>query len=71
DRGCPLAELSLADFQAADPGLDASIYEVLGARRAVGAFVSYGSTGPEQVERQLVAWRKRLGMEQQNNDCAN
>jgi argininosuccinate lyase len=65
DTGRQLAELPLADFQTADPSLDASIYEVLGARRAVSAFVSYGSTGPDQVERQLSAWRKRLGMEEE------
>ncbi len=65
DSGRPLAELPLADFQQADPSLDASIYEVLGARQAVNAFVSYGSTGPEQVERQLASWRKRLEMEEE------
>jgi argininosuccinate lyase len=64
DTGRQLAELPLADFQTADPSLDATIYDVLGARRAVGAFVSYGSTGPDQVERQLAAWRKRLGIEE-------
>ena len=61
-RSQRLADLSLADFQEADPELDESVYAVLGAENAVRAFVSYGSTGPEQVKHQLQAWRQRLGM---------
>ena len=59
-RSLRLSELPLADFQEADPGLDESVYKVLGAENAVSAFVSYGSTAPEQVKHQLAAWRKRL-----------
>jgi argininosuccinate lyase len=61
-RGQALAELSLADFQELDPGLDESVYGVLGAEQAVRAFVSYGSTAPEEVDRQLDAWRKKLDL---------
>jgi argininosuccinate lyase len=60
-RSQRLSELSLADFREADPTLDESVYAVLGAENAVRAFVSYGSTGPEQVKHQLDAWRQRLG----------
>jgi argininosuccinate lyase len=59
-RSLRLSDLALADFQEADPGLDESVYTVLGAENAVRAFVSYGSTAPEQVKHQLAAWRKRL-----------
>ena len=59
-RSLRLSDLPLADFQEADPGLDESVYMVLGAKNAVRAFVSYGSTAPEQVKHQLAAWRKRL-----------
>ncbi len=62
DRGVRLADLSLEDFRAADPLLDSSVYEVLGAERAVGAFVSYGSTAPAQVADQLTKWKERLGI---------
>jgi argininosuccinate lyase len=64
-RGVPLAELPLADFQAAHSALDKRVYEVLGAASAVEAFTSYGSTGPEQVQHQLGIWQKRLAEE----DC--
>ena len=59
-RGVCLGELPLGDFQEADPGLDQSVYDVLGAEKAVQAFVSYGSTAPEQVARQIELWRKKL-----------
>jgi argininosuccinate lyase len=59
-RGVALAELSLDEFQSAHKSLDGTVYDVLGARRAVEAFSSYGSTNPEQVEHQLNVWRERL-----------
>jgi argininosuccinate lyase len=59
-QGVPLADLSPETFQSAHESLDASVYEVLGAQRAVEAFSSYGSTNPEQVEHQLAIWRDRL-----------
>ena len=62
DRGARLSDLSLEDFQAAHPGLDERVYDVLGVERAVQSFVSYGSTGPEQVRNQIDQWKERLGM---------
>ncbi len=59
-RGVPLSKLPLDDFRSAHKSLDAGVYEVLGADRAVKAFTSYGSTNPEQVEHQLANWRERL-----------
>jgi argininosuccinate lyase len=60
DRGVPLAELSLDDFQQAHAALDESVYDVLGAERAVAAFVSYGSTAPAEVQRQIERWKELL-----------
>src|SRR4051812_41622052 len=59
-QGVPLADLPPDAFQSAHESLDATVYEVLGAQRAVEAFTSYGSTNPEQVEHQLTIWRERL-----------
>jgi argininosuccinate lyase len=59
-RGVPLAELPLAEFQAAHKSLDARVFAVLGARHAVEAISSYGSTNPTQVAHQLEIWRARL-----------
>jgi argininosuccinate lyase len=60
DRGVRLADLSLEEFKAIDASLDACVYEVLGAERAVAAFVSYGSTAPDQVAQQLKNWKQKL-----------
>ena len=59
-RGVTLAELPLAEFQAAHSSLDGRVFDVLGAERAIAAFTSYGSTNPSQVAHQLDHWRKRL-----------
>jgi argininosuccinate lyase len=59
-RGVPLSKLPLAEFQSAHEALGSEVYDILGAERAVGAFSSYGSTNPEQVEHQLAIWRERL-----------
>jgi argininosuccinate lyase len=59
-QGVPLADLPQDAFQSAHETLDASVYEVLGAQRAIEAITSYGSTNPEQVEHQLAIWREKL-----------
>jgi len=59
-QNVPLAGLPLSDFQAAHESLDEKVFEVLGARQAVNAFVSYGSTAPEQVAGQVRLWKERL-----------
>lgn len=61
DRDVRLSDLSIDEFREVHSDLDEGIYEVLGAERAVRAMQSYGSTAPEQVERQVERWRDRLG----------
>jgi argininosuccinate lyase len=60
DRDCRLADLSQAEFQAAHPCCDARVYDLLGADKAVAAFVSYGSTAPAEVDRQIGYWKTKL-----------
>jgi argininosuccinate lyase len=64
DQGVRLSDLPLSDFTEAHPDLDATVYDVLGVDKAVAAMISYGSTGPEQVQRQVAAWKERLATEQ-------
>jgi argininosuccinate lyase len=59
-RGVPLAQLSLAEFQAVHAGIEKSVFDVLGVERAIEAFTSYGSTAPAEVDRQIAAWTTRL-----------
>ncbi|MBL7042666.1 MAG: argininosuccinate lyase [Pirellulaceae bacterium] len=61
ERGVRLADLPLDEFQQAHSGLDESVYEVLGVEKAVEAFVSYGSTAPSEVEKQVAHWKEKLG----------
>lgn len=60
ERGLPLSGLKLDDFQRFAPQLDRSVYDGLGTMRAIEAFCSFGSTGREQVERQVRNWIARL-----------
>ena len=59
-RGIRLSDLTVEEFQEADPDLDESIYDVLGVDKAIEAMQSYGSTAPKQVEIQIENWKKRL-----------
>jgi argininosuccinate lyase len=38
------------------------VYEYLGVENAVNKFISYGSTGSNQVKKQLEDWRIQLGI---------
>lgn len=57
-----LAELSLEDLRAAHSELDETVFQVLGAGNAVAVMQSEGSTGPQQVARQVERWKKKLGL---------
>jgi argininosuccinate lyase len=57
----PLAALDDAELEKVAPGIGASIKSSLGVERAVAAFASYGSTAPAEVDRQLTAWKNKLG----------
>src|SRR5262249_28640542 len=59
NRGVPLADLTLAELKQVDPALDESVKVVLGVENAVARFVSYGSTAPSEVDKQVKAWRAR------------
>ena len=61
NKGVRLSDLPLDEFRAAHGDLDATVYDVLGVANAVRAFVSYGSTAPAEVERQVERWREKVG----------
>ncbi len=42
------------------PNLGPGVKSVLGVANAIKAFRSQGSTAPDQVEKQLAAWKNRL-----------
>jgi argininosuccinate lyase len=59
-RGCGLADLPLEALRAIEPGITASVYEVLGVDNAVASRLSYGGTAPERVREQVAAARERF-----------
>lgn len=58
-KKCRLADLALADLQAAAPQITADVAQVLGAKNAVAALSSFGSGGRESVLEQLERWKTR------------
>ncbi len=60
ERDVRLSDLTIDDFKEAHADLDETIYDVLGAERAVASMVSYGSTGPQQVDKQISRWKTKI-----------
>ena len=60
EKDVPLSELSLEDLQKHSVDIDQSVFDVLGSQNAIKAFVSYGSTAPDQVKQQVERWTKAL-----------
>ena len=60
ERDVPLTDLPLAEFHEVCDELDESVFEVLGAKNAVAAFASYGSTAPDEVARQVKLWKEKV-----------
>jgi argininosuccinate lyase len=63
DRGVRLADLTATELNAADASLDESVKQVLGVENAIRRFVSYGSTAPAEVEKQVKLWKQRIAKE--------
>jgi argininosuccinate lyase len=60
ERKCELPELTLADYQTLSPAFGAELFAVFRLATAMAARKGVGAPSPENVERELAAWRKRL-----------
>ena len=60
EKGKCLSDLSLKEFQAASPRFDRSVYSLLKSEVSVMRKLSYGSTGPYRVKKELSRWEKEL-----------
>ncbi|MBR9862994.1 MAG: argininosuccinate lyase [Rhodobacteraceae bacterium] len=60
DRGCDLPDLSLDDMQSVHDKITQEVFGVLGVQNSVASRVSFGGTAPEQVRKQIAAWRERI-----------
>jgi|HigsolmetaAR206D_1030411.scaffolds.fasta_scaffold07323_1 argininosuccinate lyase len=63
ELGVELRDLPLNEYQAVQPNIDESIYQIYDFSRSVSRKDSYGSTSPERVAEQVALWRKRLAEE--------
>jgi argininosuccinate lyase len=61
ERGCGMADLSMAELRAFSPAFDADAFDMLNLQRAMEARSTVGSPSPFQVEAQLCRWREALG----------
>ena len=60
EKGCDIADLSLADMQAIEPRIDKSVFEVLGVENSVASRTSFGGTAPANVKKAVAAARRRF-----------
>jgi len=61
ERGVQLADLRLADMQAVDARIQASVFDVLSVDASVSSRISYGGTAPVAVRAQIAAAKAELG----------
>ncbi len=59
-KGCGLADLTLAEMQAVEPGVTDDVFSVLSVDNSVNSRKSFGGTAPENVRRAAVAARERF-----------
>src|SRR5262249_11742763 len=59
-KKCRLADLTLAELQAACHRISADVSQVLGAQNAIAALASFGSGGRQAVLAQLEKWQRHL-----------
>jgi argininosuccinate lyase len=60
DSGVRLADLTVDELKQVDPTLNDGVRSALGVENALARFVSYGSTAPQEVDKQVQAWQERL-----------
>jgi argininosuccinate lyase len=61
EKGCDLPDLTLEEMQAVHPGIDASVYQVLGVANSVASRTSLGGTAPVRVREEIARWKERIG----------
>ncbi len=58
-KGCDLAELSLADLQGINGAITENVFNVLSVDASVASRTSFGGTSPSEVRKQIAWWRSR------------
>ncbi|HBH43910.1 MAG TPA: argininosuccinate lyase, partial [Hyphomonas atlantica] len=63
EKGCDLADLSLAEMQAVHGGITDAVFGVLTVEASASSRTSYGATSPVRVAEQVAQWKQRLRLE--------
>ncbi|MDK1388487.1 argininosuccinate lyase [Sinorhizobium sp. 8-89] len=58
-KGCDLADLSLADLQSINAAITEKVFDVLTVEASVASRTSFGGTAPAEVRKQIAWWRAR------------
>lgn len=58
-KGCDLADLSLADLQSIHAAITEKVFDVLTVEASVASRTSFGGTAPNEVRKQIAWWRGR------------
>ena len=61
ERGIPLLELPLEEWQSSHPAFDSGLYALFQVERSLEHHAAYGGTAPERVQEQLEEAKKALG----------
>ncbi|GEK92818.1 argininosuccinate lyase [Gluconobacter wancherniae NBRC 103581] len=61
EKGCDLSDLSLAEMQAVEKDINASVFDVLTVEASLASRTSEGGTAPANVRQQAESWLARLG----------
>ncbi|GAJ28998.1 argininosuccinate lyase [Acidomonas methanolica] len=59
-KGCDLGELTLEEMRSVEPGIDASVFDVLTVEASLASRTSEGGTAPEAVRRAATLWLHAL-----------
>ena len=60
DNGVALSKIGLDIYQRFAPETDGTVYALFDARNSVRLKKTQGSTHPEQIQKQIVRWKKEL-----------
>ncbi|MBO7073146.1 MAG: hypothetical protein J6V89_06530, partial [Acetobacter sp.] len=71
EKNINLADLTLADMQAEEPGITEDIYSVLSVDSSIASRTSMGGTAPQNVRTQAQRWLTLLAGETQTDTHIN
>ena len=63
NKNCSLSSLSLQEMKDIEPRITKDVFTILSTKNSVLSRSSFGGTAPDQVNQQILYWKKRLNEE--------